>query len=579
MDNETPQRTPAARRPAARAGRTVAAAVLAVVAASAAAVWMPRPGAAAPRHAAPKAAAPATLTAASLRGTSLYSLPVERWVDPPEATRERPLRLTVAYADNVVRVGENGTPQRVRLRSYNGRLVGPTIRLAPGDVLRLDLENRLPPEAAGASTSHMAGMGLNVTNLHTHGLHISPSDKADNVLREVHPGQTADYELPILPAGNPPGEPPMTHYPGTFWYHAHLHGTTAVQLASGMAGALLVSGDVDQIPEIRAARERIFLFQQLAFDASGRVQSLDDLDLNWAGDAPGDPPKHGPKKHTTINGAVKPLIELRPDQVERWRLIDAGVFELLDLSLRNAANPQDVVPLHEIAVDGITLKAVKRLDEVDLAPGYRADLLVKAPRTPGDYLLYKSKPALALTALTLKGPRAAAVDQPEILAVVRVAGESCTSPVNPCPSRLLPDGARLPAPLPDIPSGSLPERPVTFSVVSGQFLVNGRTFDPDNVHPDFQLTRGRTEEWILKNMSRGPHPFHIHVNAFQLVNADGSPGEWRDTVVVPPMKDGIPGEIRMRTRIDRFVGRFVLHCHILTHEDRGMMQLVEVKAK
>ena len=87
------------------------------------------------------------------------------------------------------------------------------------------------------------------------------------------------------------------------------------------------------------------------------------------------------------------------------------------------------------------------------------------------------------------------------------------------------------------------------------------------------------EEWVLKNSSTGPHPFHIHVNAFQMLDENGKPGVWRDTTIIPPRQNGKDGELRMRTRYERFTGTFVLHCHILTHEDLGMMQLVEVQGK
>ena len=515
----------------------------------------------------------APLTAAALKSAALAGIKPGIWFDPPTVRPgERPYDLEVKKAPNVVRAAD-GSEQRVNLRSYNGMLVGPTFRVRPNDTLKVNLVNRLAtacsPAPAGAGMSGMA-MSLDATNLHTHGMHISPSGKSDNVLREVQPGCTADYSFAILPAGTPRGEPAMTHYPGSHWYHAHLHGATAVQLASGMAGALIVEGDIDAIPEIRAARERTFVFQQLAFDKSGEVKALADLTNNWNGKVP---EVNGPKKHTTVNGQTKPLIELRPEQVERWRLIDAGIFEVLDLSLRNEANAAEVIPLHEIALDGITLKAVKQVDGLELAPGYRADVLVKAPRSAGTYLLYKARPAVQLTALTAGGPLPAAADEPQILAVVHVAGEPCTSVRNPCASRLLPDGTRLPAPLRDIARSEVtaPERHATFNVVNGKFLINDRTFDPDHVHADFQLKKGTVEEWVLANDSGGAHPFHIHVNAFQMVNDDGTPGEWRDTILVQP-----GDKLRMRTRIETFTGRFVLHCHILTHEDLGMMQLVEV---
>ncbi|HEY0782097.1 MAG TPA: multicopper oxidase domain-containing protein, partial [Thermoanaerobaculia bacterium] len=252
-------------------------------------------------------APPAALTAAALARSALFDLPTETWFDPPEVPPpgDHRVPLTVRYGDNTVRLAD-GKLQGVRLRSYDGGLVGPTFRLHPGDRLGVDLINQLPKEhempcqdeATAPTGMNMEGMGLNTTNLHTHGLHISPSDPSDNVLREVRPGCTHKYLFPILPAGNPPGEPAMAHYPGTFWYHAHVHGSTAVQLASGMAGALIVMGDIDEIPEIKAARERIFVFQQLAFGKDGQVRALGDLFCNWSGpgeDCGADAP---PKKHT-----------------------------------------------------------------------------------------------------------------------------------------------------------------------------------------------------------------------------------------------------------------------------------------
>lgn len=209
--------------------------------------------------------------------------------------------------------------------------------------------------------------------------------------------------------------------------------------------------------------------------------------------------------------------------------------------------------------------------EIELGPGYRADVLVQAPRRPGTYLLYKDRPSFQLTALTVNEAKRPEVDQPEILAVVQVDDASCTPPG--CSTELLPDGTKLPAPLRDIQANEVSPGPkVVFSVKAGKLLINGKTFDPNTVLPEFQLTKGKVEEWALENTSSVPHPFHIHVNAFQMVGDDGKPGEWRDTIILPPKKT-----LRMRTRLERFTGRFVLHCHILTHEDEGMMQLVDIK--
>jgi FtsP/CotA-like multicopper oxidase with cupredoxin domain len=525
------------------------------------------------------------LTAAALAQAELFRLDPEPWRDPPEARREpgKPYPLVIDFARNTVRVGEDGRQQSVNLRSYNGGLVGPTLRVKPGETLLIDLVNRLPKGTGGGDPHAHAGEEhcgvpspepINSTNLHTHGLHVSPSGSSDNVLRVIPPGgpgaQPERYVLPILPAGNPPGEPAMEHYPGTLWYHAHLHGSTAAQLASGMAGALIVEGDIDGIPQVQAAKERIFVFQQLAFDKDGEVKSIGDLFNNWIGDQQGSPPKHGPAKHTTINGVTKPLIVLARRQVERWRMIDAGIFELLTLSLRKKDDPRQTAPFNLLALDGITMKQVEARQEIELGPGYRAEALVQAPDQAGEYLLYKSKPAFSLLAL---GTEAGAADtnDSQIIAVVRVEDRACVMPS--CSTHNLAPGTRLPAPLRDIEAREVqpPAKPVTFSF-DGNFKINDHCFLPDRVLPEFDLTKGRTEEWVLRNTSDGVHPFHIHVNPFQTVNPDGTPGVWRDTLIIPPKELNL----RIRTRIERFTGRFVTHCHILLHEDKGMMQLVQV---
>jgi FtsP/CotA-like multicopper oxidase with cupredoxin domain len=518
------------------------------------------------------------LTASLLAKAELFAVKPEPWQDPPEAGSERPFPLVVDYAKGKVRVGPDGVFQDVRLRTYNGKLVGPTFRVSPGDQLRINLFNRLPKPDKPMPPMNMDNCGVHeqqdVTNLHTHGLHISPSGLSDNVLRVIPPGgpgaPAERYFFDILPAGNPPGEPKIDHHPGTDWYHAHLHGSTALQLASGMAGALLVKGDIDKIPPIEAAKERIFVFQQLAFDKSGEVKSIEDLNGNWTGK---DPDKNGPPKHTSINGVVKPLITMHPKQVERWRMIDAGVFELLDLSIRKKADPSQTLPFHLLGLDGITLASVKKTDQLELGPGYRAEALVQAPAEPGVYELYKSKPAFKLLTFAT-AQESALADGPEILAEIVVDDVPCT-PATSCSTANIEPGTKLPAPFRDVPEVKL-EKKVTFSVVNDagvtKFKINNECYSESTVMPEFQLKKGTTEQWLLVNTSGGPHPFHIHVNPFQMLNADGTVGEWRDTIIIPPN-----GQLRMRTRIERFTGKFVLHCHILTHEDRGMMQNVQVE--
>ena len=224
-------------------------------------------------------------------------------------------------------------------------------------MLRIRLVNELPPNRDPLPHDHNLPNRLSTTNLHTHGLHVSPDGIADNVLRETEPGQTYDIEVPI----------PASHPPGTYWYHPHRHGSANVQVAGGMAGALILEGDFADVPEIARARERVLILQQLAFDALGTVESFDTVWPNQAA------------RLFTVNGQLMPTIAMRPGEVQRWRIIHAGFHDSTPIGL-------DHHVLHEIAADGIALPRVRTQDSILVVPGQRTDVLVKAG-SPGTYAL------------------------------------------------------------------------------------------------------------------------------------------------------------------------------------------------
>lgn len=511
------------------------------------------------------------LTALELASADLADVEPSAWVEPQIIESHNGVLNTTL----VVMMGRNKVGEKnVNLRSYNGKLVGPVIEFKAGDVLNVNLVNNLPANSDPLCVNDHIKPGedhnkphcFNNTNLHTHGLHISPKGNSDNVGISIAPGKNHPYKFEILPAGNPEPEKPAVHYPGTHWYHAHRHGSTALQLASGMSGALILKGDIDEYPGIRGANDRLFILQQLAFDADGEVkQHRGDANIfvsiadNYAGRKPAI---HGAPKYTTINGQQVPLIRLRPGQVERWRLVDSGVFEKLDIQLQGHQ-------LQLISLDGITLKQRRTLNHLDMAPGQRADVMIKASKA-GDYVLYKRP-----TSFSFADPPS---PRTQILArvVVREQGLPCERDPN-CHSSL-PD-IDLPAPtkmLPDIKSSELTNpgnpRKMEFSGNRGNWFINSEKFKPHRT--GFKLKKGDVEEWALSNKSSNDqwHPFHIHVNPFQIVNDDGSLGDWRDTINIEKGKT-----IKVRTRYQRFDGKFVLHCHILFHEDGGMMDNVEIE--
>jgi FtsP/CotA-like multicopper oxidase with cupredoxin domain len=388
--------------------------------------------------------------------------------------------------------------------------------------------------------------GFNPTNLHTHGLWVSPAGNSDNVLYELLPGRSFQHEYLV----------PREHLCGTFWYHPHRHGSVATQVEGGMAGAILVAGGIDELPEIRAAKERLFVLQQINDKDTTDRRSREKTLLGIAGID---------EKVTTVNGQHVPTLTLRPGEVQRWRIVAANSHDVLALSLRpgqpGAGEPPTV---HPVAWDGIPVTRVVERKEVVLAPGNRADLLVRAGR-PGLFTLWKQGFP------QIKG---AQVPASETIAWVRVAGE----PVEMGIPEAIP--GRYSHRSINASEVTLPERKLVFSIQPNplKFLINGKEFDPDV--PDPVVAVGTVEQWRLENSSEAMHPFHIHVNPFQVVESSDpsiEPGVFLDTVRIPPAQPNGPnGYVVIRSRFQRYIGRFVLHCHILGHEDAGMMLLVEI---
>jgi FtsP/CotA-like multicopper oxidase with cupredoxin domain len=422
---------------------------------------------------------------------------------------------------------------RLSLRTYEGNIPGPTLRLRPGDTLRIRLVNELPPNSDAVPLDMMLPHHFNTTNFHLHGLHVRPDGLSDNIFRSMEPGQSYDIEVAI----------PNDHTRGTYWYHPHHHGSADVQLTSGMAGALIIEGDFDDIVEIAAATERVLILNEVLFDYRGTIEAYDTV---W--------PEASPR-FLSINGQRQPVIRMRPGEVQRWRIVHAGHEDNLRVALEGHL-------LHAIAFDGIRRSVIDGSDSLVLAPGQRADVLVKAGPA-GTYPF-----------------RAVANDQ------------GYGSPVGPL-ARLVVEGEplemRLPATLGGEPilsirdeeitntrrltlSAKQPEFPPAANYQEFAFLICGRRFDPDRI--DHRIPLGAVEEWTVVNEHDNDHVFHIHTNPFQMTAVNGeklSEPSWHDTVVVPRN-----GSVTFRSRFSDFTGRFVLHCHMMNHEELGMMQVVEV---
>ena len=581
----------------------------------------------------------------------------------PLDTHEATLDLRIAYTRSKIWNPESQRYDEVNLRSYHSPgtnpdvpFVAPTIVTSPGETVRIRLHNDLPAQTDCAHQNINIPHCFNSTNLHSHGLWVSPTGNSDNVLLTLRPGVKFEYEYNL----------PADHPAGTYWYHPHLHGSTALQVSSGMAGALLVrgnrlpaagrTGDLDTLlrdPDGSAMPERLLLFQQVAYACRDKATGKIKVQKNAAGETvawicdPGDVGDiegydqfgfaPGAKidtwvqsgRHTSINGDVLPTFTgLVAGRIERWRLLHAGVRDTINLQLRELrANPTSmeglsgaaldnwvarnctgpVVTQFEVAADGLShARAIEKAENV-LQPGYRSDALVVFPKA-GQYCVIDAAAPASASILN-------AAEDRQLLGVADVAAGS-GAPI----AQLLPyltdrlvaaaetqmpadqragivaalrDGLRLDAFVPhsDIADGELSGKQslvfnIDGSVTPNVYMVDGHPYDPNKSR---DLVLGDVEEWELRS-DLGGHPFHIHVNPFQVsrildpqgqdVSVSGekndpqyanTKGVWKDTLFV---KKGY--RVYVRSRYQRYIGEYVLHCHILEHEDQGMMQNVRV---
>jgi FtsP/CotA-like multicopper oxidase with cupredoxin domain len=353
--------------------------------------------------------------------------------------------------------------------------------------------------------------------MHLHGVHVSPNSPADNVFIMVRPDEVQHYVYAI----------PKDHPPGTYFYHSHFHGSVAIQVASGMAGALIIEGELDRIPEIEAAEQVVLMFQTQRFNAAGLCEDYETL---LVGD------------QVYVNGQVRPVISMRPGQVQRWRMVNAAHQQIMALSLES----------HDFTIlclDGSPLPRATAAQAISMVPGNRADVLVKAGR-PGLYPLTGGDPSGVIAYLRVEG-------DPDDMALYH--GDLPVPPLlKPIADSEVTYGRRI-------------EFGMAGSPPSVKYLINGQPFtcaDP------WKIALGAVEDWEIYNHTADAHPFHIHINPFQMLSGGNVPtGVWLDTVELPPF-----ARIRFRTRFEDYTGTFVLHCHNLVHEDMGMMQALRVIA-
>ena len=440
-------------------------------------------------------------------------VPGQPFYDPPVITSRNGV-LKADLTASAQRVTISG--KTVNARVYNGAFMPPVLRARPGDRLILNTANELSQ----------------YTNIHTHGFFVAQDGNSDNVFVEVTPGARFENQYRL----------PASLSPGTYWFHSHAHPFAEGQVFGGMSGIVEIDGLTALLPSgLRGVRDRVLALKDFQFD---RTNSIPGSNIN--SDAP---------THRTINGVVQPRMEMRPGETQLWRLANIGADIWYDLQLTGHR-------FTVVAEDANPVDRTWTADHLVLPPGKRFDVLVQAPRA-GTFPLVTRRFQQGAWGDTY--PRAR-------MATLTVSG---------APVRRAALPTRLRSRFDDLSQARVAVRRTSvFSETeqgNGVYLVNGRQFGAQRV--TYAPRLGTVEEWTVLNTSREIHPFHIHVNDFQVMSVNGVPQRKRslqDTVPLPVARNGVPGRVVIRMRIQKFTGKYVFHCHILAHEDLGMMGVANV---
>jgi len=500
-------------------------------------------------------------------------------------------------------VDERGRP-RFCFLTKDGNLA-PNLRLRPGDELILTLKNDLP---AAASAPEMAGhamhsgctsgtLNASATNLHFHGLVIAPVCHQDDTLNTaVQPSDSFEYKFKI----------PKDQPPGVYWYHPHIHGFAKTQILGGASGALIIDGIEGTNPDIRGLPERIFVVRdQDLVNPDAEPVAVPGLPPPMIfKDADGDVINTGtgtgkPAKDLSINyipvafpDYQPAVIRMKPLEKQFWRVLNASAITYVDVQV---LYNERVQPLELIALDGVSLNHERPTTQFDrwrshilLPPAGRAEFIMTGPAAGMNAKLVTrsvdtgpvgdNDPVRPLADIKVD---AAAPEPVSILADTKVQtsmkGYVPLREVKPVRTRRLYFSEK-----PQDPNN--PSSPTQFFLT-----VEGQTpqqFDHNSTLPNITVHQGDVEDWIIENRSKELHAFHIHQTHFQLVEWDGVPVNepfLRDTINVPYWREKAtvyPSvKLRMDFRDPKIVGTFAYHCHLLEHQDGGMMGLIRVEPR
>ena len=396
--------------------------------------------------------------------------------------------------------------------TYDGQYGGPVLHVRAGDHVLIKLVNDLNEP----------------TNLHFHGLHITPRDHGDNMHLVVLPHTAIQYDFHI----------PADHPPGLFWFHDHMHGLAEKHVTAGLAGTILIDGFAGQFSTLKDVPQRLLILKDYADPACTDPRLKAELHCRLL----------------SVNGQAGFTAHIHQGETQLWRIANLGANFIIHLAIPGAT-------LRIIGRDGLPTAQAEAGGVLDVLPAGRIDILVTAQAIGPSVILAQHVPTgtgehfttnrmlgtLDVAAPGVKGP----------------PGNALVTPIFPTP--------------PDLRTLAIDaRRVVTFSEDSTamHYFIDGRMFDHDRI--DVRVPLGNVEEWTIRNQTQDFHEFHIHQLAFQVVEINGAKKDFAglvDTVLVPEM-----GEVKLILPFTSpvMVGQFMFHCHVLKHEDAGMMANIEV---
>lgn len=446
----------------------------------------------------------------------------------------------------------------------------PTLRVDPGDRLIVDLKDNIKgsgakemsmPRPSGQICGDNGPINVESTNIHFHGMDVSPHCHQDDVINTlIEPnGAPFEYNIPI----------PTSQPPGLYWYHPHIHGFTEFQVNGGAAGALIVNGIEKYHPELAGLVQRVFTIRQqyLVPWIPGPYQ----LSINY--------------EVAAFPNSPSPIIQMKPGEKQFWRVANDTIQDFLVLQVLNNGNPE---PLELVGLDGYPLEKTRTQTSILIPPASRAEFVVTAPPS--------GNPTFMTEAYST-GPTGNP-DLEQTLASIQLTN----NPEDPNP-----DGPPVKVPpanpsvdVPPLKYADLSSAPVTakrklyfseeFGGTNGpiQFYITldgqkPHVFEPEE-KPIIITKVGAVEEWTIENRALETHAFHIHQIHFKVLEIDGKPAanqDLRDTIEIPFWEGpGTPYhsvKLLMDFRDPTIAGTFVFHCHILLHEDLGMMHKILVE--